>query len=671
MPRKIGNSRSTDKAETKPPVSRLFEAGGAIGAQICSVDWSKSSLGPMELWPQSLLTALKTTLSSAFPMYLLWGSDLNFFHNDSYVPILGGKCDPLGKPFQLVWPELWEVLGAAIKRASIGEAVYFEDLPLVLKRNEFPEQTWFTFSYSPVRDENNVIQGVLCVLHETTNRLHLERHLRFLVEFGNVARSLKDPAEIMTRASEMLAQHLGAVAAGYGELGENREFLTVQYAWTDGVMKSIAGQYCLADLRPDLLRRFEKGSIVHFAGAAADSESGHPRLTTAGLKSGILVPIVRDSLAIAAVWIQRTNVPDWRSDELNLVREVAERTWEAVLRVRAEAALHASEKRFRQFAEHSSHVLWIADMEAGRLEYLSPAFERVWGGPPDPLLRERTPWITCIHPDDRESTVSAFPRVMAGEVIETEYRILRPDGSVRWMQDTFFPIPDGGGLARRVGGIAVDRTVESSPLLYVIDGDDTSRQATSLLLRNEGYQVKEFAAGRSFLELTPALQAGCVVLNVDSLELEALTVLRELKARRTNLPVIATGQSCGDISVAVRAMKAGAVDWLETPCRPDALLSSIASASTELREMQEQDRAAELAKARIAAMTSREREVLNGLLAGGTNKTMGRTLGLSPRTVEIHRAHVMERLGARTLPELVSVAIAAGLKVSPPDLGQI
>lgn len=671
MPRKLGNSRPADTTKTERAVPKLFEVGGAVGAQICHLDWCKTSLGPIDNWPQSLITTLRTTLSSAFPMYLLWGSDLNFFHNDTYIPILGRKCDPLGKPFQLVWPELWEALGPAIKRAFIGEAVYFEDMPLVLKRNEFPEQTWFTFSYSPVRDANNIVQGVLCVLHETTDRLHLERHLRFLVEFGNVARILKDPAEIMTRASEMLAQHLGAVAAGYGELEENREFLTVQYAWTDCVTKSIAGRYCLADLGPDLLRRFETGSIVHFAGVGADSESGDQELTTSGLKAGILVPIIRDTVAIAAVWVQRTNVPDWRSDELNLVREVAERTWEAVLRVRAEAALHASEKRFRQFAEHSSHVLWIADMEAGRLEYLSPAFERVWGGPPDPLLRERTPWITCIHPDDRESTVSAFPRVMAGEVIETEYRILRPDGSVRWMQDTFFPIPDGDGLARRVGGIAVDRTVESSPLLYVVDADDTSRQLTSLLLRNEGYQVKEFAAGRSFLELTPALQAGCVVLNVSSCELEALTVLRELKARRTNLPVIAMGQSCSDISVAVRAMKAGAVDWLETPCRPDALLSSIASASAELREVQEQDRAAELAKARISAMTSREREVLNGLLCGGTNKTIGRALGLSPRTVEIHRAHVMERLGARTLPELVSVAIAAGLRVSPPDLSQI
>ena len=116
-------------------------------------------------------------------------------------------------------------------------------------------------------------------------------------------------------------------------------------------------------------------------------------------------------------------------------------------------------------------------------------------------------------------------------------------------------------------------------------------------------------------------------------------------------------------------MKAGAVDYLELPHEPEQLLGAVASALADIREAAEQDRAAALAKARVAGMPPREREVLDGLLAGGTNKTIARDLKISPRTVEFHRAHIMERLGARTLPEAVLIAAAAGLRPrSSPDV---
>ena len=108
-------------------------------------------------------------------------------------------------------------------------------------------------------------------------------------------------------------------------------------------------------------------------------------------------------------------------------------------------------------------------------------------------------------------------------------------------------------------------------------------------------------------------------------------------------------------------MKAGAVDFLEMPYENDALLAAVASAQADIRNVAERDHAAELARTRIAGLSEREREVLDGLLAGGTNKTIARKLGLSPRTVEAHRAHVMQRLGVQSLPEVVLMAAAAGL----------
>jgi FixJ family two-component response regulator len=160
---------------------------------------------------------------------------------------------------------------------------------------------------------------------------------------------------------------------------------------------------------------------------------------------------------------------------------------------------------------------------------------------------------------------------------------------------------------------------------------------------------------------------GCVVLDTRTPEAGGLMLPKEMKARRVGLPVIVLGEANGDVSVGVQAMKAGAADFLNVPYRLEQLLDALAAAQASIRETAERSQVAELAAATIAALPPREREVLDGLLAGGTNKTIARNLGLSPRTVEAHRARIMERLGARSLPDLVQIAVAAGLQAMPQD----
>jgi FixJ family two-component response regulator len=235
------------------------------------------------------------------------------------------------------------------------------------------------------------------------------------------------------------------------------------------------------------------------------------------------------------------------------------------------------------------------------------------------------------------------------------------DGAVRWIRDTLFPIRDPAGRVERVGGIAQDITVPGGSTVYVVDADPAACQALCLLLHEAGYSAKAFASGPEFLELATVLAPGCVVIEVRSSPTAGLAALRQLKAAGSLLPVIATGASDGDVRLAVQAMRAGAVDWLEMPYEPEALLGAIAAALASVHAAAEQNRRAELARARIASMSVRERQVLEGLLAGGTNKVIARDLGISPRTVELYRASVMERLGARTLPEAVLLAAAAGL----------
>ena len=121
-------------------------------------------------------------LSSAFPSYLVWGPELISFYNDAYVPILGTKPDALGRPFQEVWSEVWDQIAPITARAMAGEASYFEDFPFTLVRRGSPEQTWFTVSYSPIRDESGGVGGMLCTVHETTARIVGERERERLLQ---------------------------------------------------------------------------------------------------------------------------------------------------------------------------------------------------------------------------------------------------------------------------------------------------------------------------------------------------------------------------------------------------------------------------------------------------------------------------------------------------------
>jgi PAS domain S-box-containing protein len=776
-------------------VAGLPSGGGAMGARLRAHDWSATALGPPAAWPQPLRTALGIVLNSGFPTLLAWGPDLACFYNDAFLRFPGTGPDALGQRFREVWPGVWDAVGPVAGRVLSGEAGCFEDLPLALERDGRPEETWWTFSCSPIFDETGRVGGVLATAHETTDRVSAERRLRFLVDVGARLRGMAHPSEVTAAAVAMLGRHLGADRACCGEVDPTGTVLTVESEWTDGGETAAAGGAgrCLLDeLGEPLAGELRAGRVVRVDDAEADPRVPGGAAARAGPRSGVLVPLMEGGRLAAVFRARRAEPRRWRDGELAVAREVAQSTWEAACRLRAEAALRASEERFRQFAdfvpaflwradaegaityvndrwcaytgrppgeaapdgwldslhpedaertraawlaavhggaryeaehrmrgadgshrwfltrgeplrdaegrvvgwfgvatdthdrreagealraseelfrqfaEHSTDVLWILDAEAMRAEYLSPAFERVWGLPRsafDGASRDR--WLGTVHPDDRSRAAEAMERVRRGGAAVEEYRVVRADGAVRRIRDTFFPIRDARGRVTRVAGIAKDVTQHKGSLVYVVDGDPAIHEWLSRALLGAGYQVRAFGTVPGFLEAAPALLPGCVVLDIASPESGGLAVPRELKARRLALPVIATGSGGGGVGLAVRAMKAGAADFLEAPFPESVLLAAVASAMADIRASEGRDRAVELAAARVAEMSARERAVLDLLLAGGTNKTMARDLGISPRTVEVHRARVMERLGARTLPQAVLAAAAAGLKPPP------
>ena len=199
-------------------------------------------------------------------------------------------------------------------------------------------------------------------------------------------------------------------------------------------------------------------------------------------------------------------------------------------------------------------------------------------------------------------------------------------------------------------------------LVYVVDDDEAVRDSLSLLLEARGYTVRSFAGAPEFLAAAPTLRPGCLIADIRMPAMDGLELQQRLIERGLAFPLIViTGH--GDVPLAVRAMKAGAIDFIEKPFAVETILSSVAAALERVAEPHDQHQAA-TALARLALLTPREREVLQGLLVGLPNKSIAYDLAISPRTVEIHRARVMDKMGARSLSELIRMSLAAG--VSPP-----
>ena len=149
-----------------------------MGARMRSHDWSGSPLGPPETWPQALRSSASLMLGSAQPMFIAWGPELGFLYNDGYAEILGAKHPAaLGRPFQEIWHEIWADISPLVTRTLAGERIWQDELHLVMQRHGYPEDTWFSFSYSPARDEAGAVAGVFCACAETTRRVLAERAL--------------------------------------------------------------------------------------------------------------------------------------------------------------------------------------------------------------------------------------------------------------------------------------------------------------------------------------------------------------------------------------------------------------------------------------------------------------------------------------------------------------
>ncbi|MET0527721.1 MAG: HWE histidine kinase domain-containing protein [Microvirga sp.] len=445
--------------------------GGAMGTLMKAYDWSGVALGAPEIWPQCLRRTLNLILPSKFPMFIAWGPELRLFYNDASIPLLGLKHpEALGQPLKETWAHLWPHIGHLVEQVFAGEACFRENQPLTLGRFGFDEQAYFTFSFSPIIEDDGSIPGLLAVVNETSAQVVNDQRLAFLVEMSDRLRGQTDPAATAEVAASMMGRRLNVGRAGYGEIDDAQNIMSVKRDWTNGTMPSLAGEARILDaFGPRIIDELRRGATLIMTDSLADLRVGpdySPIWESAGTRSLIVVPLIRENRLRAVFYLHEPEPRHWTEAEAVLARDVAERTWDAVERARAETSLRENESRLRLALDAGRMAIWAYDAPTDEL-HTNPELNRLLGYPPyarptRALLRTR------FHPDDGERIRSlASEAIKRGErYFEGEFRYYRGDGALRWFLMRAEMVLGHDGLPVRTIGVLLDvtnrKTVEES-----------------------------------------------------------------------------------------------------------------------------------------------------------------------------------------------------------------
>jgi PAS domain S-box-containing protein len=427
-------------AAVKAGALEFLKGGGDMGARLRDHDWSGSPLGDPETWPQSLKTAASLMLSSRHPMFLAWGPGLGLIYNDGYAPILGGKHpEALGRRFHDIWSEIWPDISPLIDKALAGEATWSEDLHLVMERNGRPEDAWFTFSYSPVRDESGGVGGMFCAVTETTAKVLGEQVLRFKFDLSERLRDLADGREVAAVAAAALGARLGAARVGYAEVDVSGELAIADQDWTSKGVAPLGGRsFTLDSFGPEAIADLRAGRMMRVDDIGADPRAAPyaAAYEAIGTRACLVAPLVKGGRLRAVLYVHDAASRRWSEEAVALTEATAERTWSAVERTRAEAALREGERRLRLVQAAGGVGSFDWDMTTGVI-HRSPEYLQIQGLPPDSPLdgRYTDQWRERLHPDDRERVEAWFAHDVANPgPFEHEYRIVRPDtGETRWL----------------------------------------------------------------------------------------------------------------------------------------------------------------------------------------------------------------------------------------------
>jgi PAS domain S-box-containing protein len=451
--------------------------GGGTGALIRAQDWSRSPLGKPETWPQSLRTVVGLLLSSKFPMFVAWGPDLGFIYNDPYSKILGSKHpSALGQPFPEVWADIWADISPLVDAALRGEASYHENLPLLTTRMGREEQAWFSFGYSPIRDESGTVSGMFCVVTETTQAMLDERRQTFRLHLEERLRGVASADEITAIAAEAVGRALDVARVGYGEIDQAEQHVIVARDWSNGRIESVTGRHWLDGFGAPLIAELKAGHTIAVDDVSLDpmvAESA-TAFATINTRSVLAVPLVKEGRFTALLFLHHPEPRNWTADEIALVSEVAERTWAAVERARAEASLRRRESRLRAVFDQAAAGLARTDL-AGKFLEVNDRYCEIVGRSREDLLALRMQDLT--HPEDLTSNIPLFEKATAGgPSFDIEKRYLKRDGSTVWVRNSVSAIRSVEGTVDGVLAVCVDLTKKREAEARLRESEDQLRR---------------------------------------------------------------------------------------------------------------------------------------------------------------------------------------------------
>lgn len=296
--------------------------------RILGHDWTRTPLGPLETWPDTLKTTLALCLASHFPQAVLWGPQLFTFHNEAVLPILGRKPLALGVPFAEVWQEAWDDIRAMADKALNGDAVYIEDFPLVIDRNNRPERAYFTFCYSPIRDLQGNVVGMLDTVTETTATVLSNQRLAFLDEHGRAVAQSVEPQEILATTTRMLAEHLGLSSCVYAVMQADDDTFTVSGEAVTCATPSLLGDHRLRDFGKQASDRLRSGRVLALNDCQGELPAHEAAAFAAlGIAAACCMPLMKGGRLTALMAINSAHPRVWTDHERVLLGEVTERSW--------------------------------------------------------------------------------------------------------------------------------------------------------------------------------------------------------------------------------------------------------------------------------------------------------------------------------------------------------
>ena len=421
----------TEDAGVSTPTALSFLAdGGEVGRLIRSLDWSRSPLGPPEGWPQSLKSVVGLMTASKFPMFLAWGEELRFLYNDAYTRIIESKHPAaLGAPFARVWPEVWDEVRPLVEAALRGDATYLEELPLTVNRRGYDEQAWFTFSYSPVRDEAGAIAGMFCTVVEVSEQ-HRARDA--LARSRSELKELTDALPVLVSVVDEEGRYRFVNRLYEDWFPHSREAIQGR------LVREVVGEAAFAAVKP-WMDRAMAGERLSFEQFMPYAEGGRRY--------------------IRVEYIPRFGADGQVHGFYALVEDISQaKQAEAAHRQAVEEARAAAERVMLALNAGAIVGSWVWDVRNDHF-LADPQFAASFGLDPE-LCRNGLSLdqvMASIHPDDTARVAAAVSEALGrGGFYRCEYRVLRRDGAWRWVEASGEVELGEDGAAARFPGVLVD-----------------------------------------------------------------------------------------------------------------------------------------------------------------------------------------------------------------------